>query len=56
MSNKIGSTVYKLVYEYSHQSAHALNESENDAMAEYFNDLVTLWCERCHARAGRIGD
>lgn len=41
MSNKIGPTVYKLVYEYSHQSAHALNESENDAMAEYFNDLVT---------------
>ncbi|EAN4566499.1 DUF2543 family protein [Salmonella enterica] len=41
MATKIGPTVYKLVYEYSHKSAHALNESERDAMAEYFNNLVT---------------
>ncbi|EPF1569872.1 DUF2543 family protein [Escherichia coli] len=40
MINKIGPTVYKLVYEYSNQSEHPLNESDNDAMAEYFNDLV----------------
>ncbi|WP_407301105.1 DUF2543 family protein [Klebsiella quasipneumoniae] len=40
MTNKIGPTVYKLVYEYSNQSEHPLNESDNDAMAEYFNDLV----------------
>ncbi|EKH3338648.1 DUF2543 family protein [Salmonella enterica] len=41
MKNKIGPTVYKLVYEYSNQSEYPLNESDNDAMAEYFNDLVT---------------
>ncbi len=35
MTNKIGPTVYKLVYEYSNQSEHPLNESDNDAMAEY---------------------
>ncbi|CAH5298624.1 hypothetical protein AI2826V1_5063 (plasmid) [Citrobacter freundii] len=41
MKNKIAPTVYKLVYEYSHQSEQPLNESESDTMAEYFNDLVT---------------